>query len=206
LGVTIAGYRAWDPAAQRYDALAARVAAPHAEGVFVAGLNFNGGDRVVKSLRARLGRRVKIIAPDAFVAEELLRTIGPAALGTYLIAEGVLPERSILGPAGRRFVREFGADPPFGTPFTGVLEGAQAAEIVLQAIASSDGTRGSVLRELRRVRVQDGLLGSFSFNRRGEISPAAFTILRITGSSPNSIVPGAIVDRLVRVPGKLASR
>ena len=46
-----------------------------------------------------------------------------------------------------------------------MLEAGQAAEVVLDAIARSDGTRASVLEELRATDVKDGILGSFRFDR-----------------------------------------
>ena len=48
------------------------------------------------------------------------------------------PVERELTPAGRRFARDFGA---FETPTRYVLEAAQAAEVVMGAIARSDGTR-----------------------------------------------------------------
>ena len=60
-----------------------------------------------------------------------------------------------------------------------MLEAAQAAELVVQAIARSDGTRASVLRELKASHVRDGLLGSFRFDSNGDLTPAAVAIMRI---------------------------
>jgi hypothetical protein len=86
-----------------------------------------------------------------------------------------------------------------------VLEGAQAAEVVLDAIARSDGTRASVLRQMRATEVTDGILGSFRFNRYGDITPAQIPLLRITRkTSPDPSLQGAIVDRMVEVPEELA--
>jgi hypothetical protein len=48
-----------------------------------------------------------------------------------------------------------------------VSHAAQATDVVLDAIARSDGTRASVLEVLLRTRVAGGLLGDFSFDRRG---------------------------------------
>ena len=85
----------------------------------------------------------------------------------------------------------------------------QATEVALAAIASSDGTRASVLRELRKLRVHDGFLGSFAFDRYGDITPARVTILRVTGRTPpndplSRFLEGAVVDRLVSVPASLS--
>ena len=57
----------------------------------------------------------------------------------------------------------------------------------MRAIARSDGTRASVLRELRASEVNDGILGSFRFDANGDITTASIPILRITGATP----PGA---------------
>jgi ABC-type branched-subunit amino acid transport system substrate-binding protein len=91
-----------------------------------------------------------------------------------------------------------------------VLEAAQTAELVLQAIARSDGTRASVLDELNASRVRDGLLGSFRFDRNGDVTPATVPILRITGSTPPgaglpSGFQGAVVHRVVEVPRRLVN-
>jgi ABC-type branched-subunit amino acid transport system substrate-binding protein len=85
-----------------------------------------------------------------------------------------------------------------------VLEAAQATETVLAAIARSDGTRASVLDELRATRVDEGILGRFAFDRYGDITPARFTILRVTDDVPagkrRPRIKGAVVDRLIAVP------
>jgi hypothetical protein len=65
-----------------------------------------------------------------------------------------------------------------------------------------------VLDELKASRVKDGLLGSFRFDRNGDITPATMPILRITGSTPPdaglpSLFQGAVVDRVVEIPRRL---
>ncbi|HSE80284.1 MAG TPA: hypothetical protein VLA87_01175 [Gaiellaceae bacterium] len=54
----------------------------------------------------------------------------------------------------------------------------QSAE-VHEAIARSDGTRRSVLEQLRQTRVENGVLGSFSFDARGDRSPRVITVERV---------------------------
>ena len=88
------------------------------------------------------------------------------------------------------------------------MPGAQAAEVVLDAIARSDGTRASVLEQLRATRVKDGILGTFRFDR-GDIAPARITMLRVTGKTPPpgglpEQFKGAVLDRVVTVPPSLA--
>jgi ABC-type branched-subunit amino acid transport system substrate-binding protein len=134
---------------------------------------------------------------------EVRKRAGPGARGLY-VATSDLPRAELdLGRAAERFAQEFGeADTGF------VLEAAQTAELVVQAIARSDGTRASVLEELKAARVKRGLLGSFRFDRNGDVTPATVPILRITGSTPPqaglpSNVQGAVVDRVVEIPRRL---
>jgi len=87
--------------------------------------------------------------------------------------------------------------------------GAAAAETLLAAIASSNGTRGSVNRELRRRRIENGILGSFGFTPEGDISRAPITIVRVVADakkrSPlNPDFDGAVLDRVLWVPVSLA--
>ncbi|MET0762716.1 MAG: protein kinase [Thermoleophilaceae bacterium] len=204
LDVPIAGSAAFDPEAERFDELADRVARSGADGVVLGGDPYVGGDRLLKALRARLGTRVTIMAGFyyAFVPE-VLRRAGPAARGVYVTTSD-LP-RAELDPsrAAERFAEEFGeADNGF------VLEAAQAAELVVRAIARSGGTRASVLEELRASRVKDGLLGRLRFDRNGDVTPATVPIVRITGATPPqaglpSNFQGAVVDRVVEIPRRL---
>jgi ABC-type branched-subunit amino acid transport system substrate-binding protein len=101
-----------------------------------------------------------------------------------------------LPPAGRRLLdaaRRREDDPDFSFAY-----GAQAAEILLDAIARSDGTRASVTRELRRTRVEDGILGDIRFDRYGDPVEAPVTIYRVTRGGP-------VVDRVVQV-SRVSSR
>jgi ABC-type branched-subunit amino acid transport system substrate-binding protein len=205
LGVPVVGAARFDRDAKDFRALARRVAAARADGVVLAGDPYVGADRVVKALRERLGRRLTIMGGFFFAfAPNVLHRLHRAAHGIYVatsdLPRGVLP----LGAEGERFARELGdAGKQYGT-----LEAGQAAEVVLAAIARSDGTRASVLRELRRTRVKDGILGSFGFDANGDITAATVPILRITGSTPPSAglppqFQGAVVDRVVKVSPSL---
>ncbi len=76
---------------------------------------------------------------------------------------------------------------------------------MLDAIARSDGTRASVLERLRASKVDDGILGSFAFDRNGDITTASVPILRIVGATPpGTALPsdfqGAVVSHVVKIP------
>jgi DNA-binding beta-propeller fold protein YncE/ABC-type branched-subunit amino acid transport system substrate-binding protein len=207
LGVGIAGSATFDPGASTFDPLADEIARSGVQGVVIAADQYEGGHRLLKALRARLGARVTIMAGFLFTPiPDLLERAGPAARGVYVASSDVPRQAFPLSAAGERFARESGAS---GAPLYGVLEAGQAAELVLDAIERSDGTRASVLKELRASEVKDGILGSFGFDRNGDITTPVVPILRVTGSTPpgaglSSQLQGAVVDRVVKVPTRLA--
>ena len=207
LGVRIAGSDTFDPRKKGYDSLVDAIARSGAQGVVIGGDPKDGGDRLVKGLRARLGGRVTIMGGFLFFPRQTLERVGRAAHGMYMtttdLPRAVLP----LNAAGRRFKRAVGAP---ATEFSGpgILEAGQATELVMDAIARSDGTRASVLEKLRASKVRNGILGTFRFDPGGDITTASVPILRITGATPPGLdlppdFQGAVVDRVVKVPTSL---
>ena len=209
LDIAIVGSGLWNPEAATYGRLAARVAAARPDGVYIGDMLPTNAAAVVKALRARLGSKVVLIGGDAFQPpSEVLAAAGPAAIGMYTTTTAVAHEG--LSDAGRRFVREFARTQPGGSVPSAlyVLETAQAAEALLAAIARSDGTRASVNEELRNLEMRNGILGSFRFDRNGDITPASFSVFRLVGGRKRDpelpeAFAGAVVDRVVRVPSAL---
>jgi ABC-type branched-subunit amino acid transport system substrate-binding protein len=74
---------------------------------------------------------------------------------------------------------------------------AQATDVMLEAIARSDGTRASVTRNLFRTRISNGILGSFWITPAGDTTLNAVAVHRIIGgkgtSSGTVVVPDALV-------------
>ena len=93
-------------------------------------------------------------------------------------------------------MREFAATQPRGAALSIVPETIQAVEVLLQAIARSDGTRRSVLEQLRQTRVENGVLGSFRFDERGDRSPRVITVERVERGR-------YVFDRRITVPETL---
>ena len=96
----------------------------------------------------------------------------------YVTNYGIPNDR--LPPRGRQLLRGFaaanGGDPG---PDLGAAYGAQAAEILLDAIARSNGTRKSVLDEVRRTVVTKGILGNIRWDARGDLLEAPITVFRV---------------------------
>ena len=182
LGVEVAGSGPWDFRARSYRPLARRIERSRADGVFLGGYHFLNGGRLLRDLRAALGRRVQILAPDGFSEfRALIEQAGAAAEGLVVSVATLPPER--LPPAGRRFAAAFGN--AIGGPVDPYsITTAQGADVLLDAIAASDGTRASVTEQLFKVRVKDGILGSFGFDANGDTTAPAVTMYRVEAGKP----------------------
>jgi branched-chain amino acid transport system substrate-binding protein len=176
------------PVQERYTELAASIAAFDPQAVYLIGLPEGNADTLIQDVRAALPD-VAIITPDSFAAPETADELGPIGDGLVTTVPGIPP--SELPPAGQRFLREFGSQT--GSPGTGPPEAAQATEVLLDAIARSDGTRASVVEELFATKVENGILGSFSFDRFGDIDPAPVGVYRYQDGR-------VVVDGVVRTP------
>jgi len=207
LGIDIAGAAVFDREAKDYGRIAEKIARSGAQGVVFGGDPLLGDGAVIEALRARLGARFPIMANHYFAVSvpDVLKLVGPAARGIYSTTTDVTRAELKLTPAAKHFLDGFGEAASAGGF---VLESAQATELVLRAIARSDGTRESVLEKLKASRVKDGILGSVHFDRNGDLTPAKMPIIRITGSTPPSarlsdFLQGAVIDRVVEIPRTL---
>jgi branched-chain amino acid transport system substrate-binding protein len=171
----------------------------HAVGVFVAAGYPPRLAQLVRALRSTFGRRYPIIGTDYFQGgSSIWQTAGgAAATGVYVSTFGVPNAR--LPAAGQRFLRSFGAN----TPSWGAAYAAQATEVLLDAIARSDGTRASVLRQLHATDIRDGLVGPIRFDHGGDVVDGPVTILRLQPGGravPDPAFRNTVVDRVITPP------
>jgi branched-chain amino acid transport system substrate-binding protein len=157
-----------------YGRLASEVAAARPDVVFLAGLTEWNAKRLVEDIRAAVGPGVPLIASNSFAFHGRAGELGSSGEGLYVLDLGVARDR--LPVAGRRLLRALGLSPA-GRSLA--PEAAQATEVLLDAIARSDGTRASVVDELHETKVENGILGSFSFDRFGDMVPASVSIYRV---------------------------
>jgi ABC-type branched-subunit amino acid transport system substrate-binding protein/streptogramin lyase len=182
LGVEVAGSGRWDFRQPRYRGLARRIERSGADGVFLGGYSFNQGAALLRDLRAALGPSIPILAPDGFSEyRDIIEDAGADAEGLFFSVASLPPSR--VPPSGQAFAEAFekavgGELDPYS------ITTAQATEVLLAAIAASDGTRASVTEELLKVRVKDGILGSFEFDANGDTTAGAVTMYRIEKGKP----------------------
>jgi branched-chain amino acid transport system substrate-binding protein len=182
LGIKVAGFSAWDPKASSYEALMRKIGGTGADAVFLGGLIDENGAQVIKDKVSVLGPnngKVKLFAPDGFTQQSTIDESGVEnSRDMYLSVAGV-PIAKLTGD-GKEFITEFkkilGDEP--ADPYSAY--GAQAAKVLLDAIAASDGTRGDVIAKVFETKVQNGILGSFEINENGDPAQAGGAVVGFT--------------------------
>ena len=160
------------------------------------------GGEALKALRARHRRRVRIMAsPSPRPRPARDRSARPRRDVYQLLRRPA--RRSRPDPAGQSFARDFGAfDQP--TRSCSRRPGGRGRAPGHRALRRH---ARSVLEEIW-ARVKDGILGDFRFDRSGDITPAesrsSASRRDAAGHRRLPIFEGAIVDRVVTVPARLA--
>ncbi|MGH2824748.1 MAG: hypothetical protein ACRDLY_17365, partial [Thermoleophilaceae bacterium] len=131
----------------------------------------------IKDLRETLGPDVELIGPDGF------NQLAPIIDGAGKAAEGFTPMIAVL-PTGElppdgqdfaeRFEERFGARPCCFSVHT-----AQATNMMLDAIADSDGTRAQVLENLFDASIEGGYVGDFEIDAYGDTTLNTIGVYRI---------------------------
>jgi branched-chain amino acid transport system substrate-binding protein len=180
LGVTIVGSGRVDYPPTRERALVRRVVASRADAVYLGVGGSADNAQLVRRLHAALGARARLIAPDSYFAAVVPRVIGPAADGTVVSAPGVPIAQ--LPSSGRQLAARLGPAAP-QTLQSYAVYAAEATEVMLDAVARSDGTRQSVTKRLLQTKLQNGPLGGVSFDANGDVSSTAVSMYEIRGGA-----------------------
>jgi branched-chain amino acid transport system substrate-binding protein len=105
LDIDVKGFEAWDAKAASYEAIGERIKATGAESVYFGGIVCNNGVKLLKDIRAVLGKAPTFVGPDGWTPFTATAKAGSAAQGMFVSVAG-LPI-SKLGPTGRAFLKAF---------------------------------------------------------------------------------------------------
>jgi branched-chain amino acid transport system substrate-binding protein len=180
LGLKVAGFKGWDAKQSSYEALANAIKATGADGIFLGGIICNNGEKLIKDLTSGVPNAT-LIAPDGFSDPA---SNGTAFDGSYASVAGEPPDK--LKGEGATFIKDFG-DQIGETPNPYSQYGAQAMDVMLEAIKKSDGTRGSVTSNLFGLKITDGILGTFTINDQGDTSLTPITIYQQKSDQLNPV-------------------
>jgi branched-chain amino acid transport system substrate-binding protein len=179
-GIKINGFAAYDPKASNFQATFTKIKATNPDAIFIGGLIDENSGQLINDKVSILGpntdspsKGVMLVLPDGFTTDSVFqRSEGgtPNAKGAYFTVAGVGIDK-YKGAALdfiNGFKSELGGKPV--DPYA--ILGAQAAAVLLDAIERSDGSRSSVIDEVYKTKITDGLIGDFSFNENGDLSGA----------------------------------
>ena len=183
VGIEIVGDEAWNPKASSYESLMRKIEGSGADAIFLGGLISENGGQVIKDKVAVLGPNdgnVKLFGPDGFASQATIDESGGAAAGMFLSNAGV-PIDALTGAAAQQFIDQLKEGELSGKPIEPyAVYAGQAAEVLLDAIEASDGTRASILEQMFATDVTDGLIGSFTFNENGDPQEASGAVVAFT--------------------------
>ena len=179
-GMTVTGFTAYDPKQANFQALFTRIKQQNPDAVFIGGLIDENSGQLINDKVAVLGPNatkagngVMLMLPDGFTTDAIFdRSQGgtPEAKNAYFTVAGVGIDQ--YKGAALKFINGF-KQQLNGKPVDPyAILAAQAAQVMLDAIKNSDGTRADVIKKMYATKVNDGLIGSFSFNKNGDLSGA----------------------------------
>lgn len=145
-GIQVVGQASWDAKQPNYTALFQTVKATGADCVYLGGIYDNNGGQLIKDKVSVLGdnKTVKLMAPDGFTGYPDMLKLSQAE-GTYLTFAGLsqdvlIKQGGVPAKLIDAYKSKYGKVPDGSYPLYGVA----AMQVILAAIAKSDGTRKGV--------------------------------------------------------------
>jgi branched-chain amino acid transport system substrate-binding protein len=211
-GMTVTGFTAYDPKQANYQALFTRIKGQNPDAVFIGGLIDENSGQLINDKVQILGsnEQVKLMLPDGFTTDAVFdRSQGgtPNAKGAFFSVAGVGIDK--YKGAALTFINGFKSTLKGKPVDPYAILGAQAAQVLLDAIEKSDGTRSDVIAKVFATKVSNGLIGNFSFNKNGDLTGAKgaavlFTIYKGTNHL-NTLLTTAPDPKLVGAARKEAA-
>ena len=176
----------WDDKAPNYEALFTKIKATKPDMVYVGGIFDLNGGQLVKDKVKYLGdnSKVKFMMPDGFTGYPDFLAL-PEAQGAYLSFTGLSIDQFPKGGAAEKFQADYLAEYGEAPTSSFSVYGAAAAQVLLKAIAASDGTRKGVFEAMKGIVVsaEESVVGTtLQFDENGDIVSRDITILNVTDS------------------------
>jgi branched-chain amino acid transport system substrate-binding protein len=174
----------WDDKAPNYEALFTKIKATKPDMVYVGGIFDLNGGQLVKDKVKYLGdnTKVKFMMPDGFTGYPDFLAL-PEAQGAYLSFTGLSIDQFPKGGAAEKFQADYLAEYGEAPTSSFSVYGAAAAQVLLKAIAASDGTRKGVFEAMKGIVVpaEESVVGTeLRFDENGDIVSRDITILNVT--------------------------
>jgi len=174
IGLQVVGFKGWDAKQSSYEALANAIKQSGAQAVFLGGIACNNGAKLMQDIKAT-NPKIKLSMPDGFSDPN---ANGAVANGAFISVAGSSPDQ--LKGAGATFVKSFGKQ--IGTtPNPYAAYGAQAMDVMLNAVAAGGGDRARTNKAIFGMSITNGILGTFTINSTGDTNLTPITIYKQAG-------------------------
>jgi len=171
----------WDEKAPNYEALFTKIKALGPDMIYIGGIFDLNGGQLVKDKVKFLGSNtaVKMMMPDGFTGYPDFLAL-PEAAGAYLSFTGLSIDQFPKGGVAEDFQDQYLLK--YGEPPTSSFSvyGAAAVQVLLDAIARSNGTRKDVFEKMKTVNIpaNKSVVGTqLKFDKNGDILSRDITIL-----------------------------
>ena len=169
VGLQVVGHEGWDKDAPNYSALMTKIKSTGADGIFIGGVSTNNGGQLVKDKVNVVGDndKVKLMVSDGFVLTTLFEESGNTVDGAYGSAP-TKPPSQVTG-AGKEFFDGFEPTLAEGESIqVYTIYAAAAAQVILDAIGKSDGSRSDITAKMFETSLPDSVVGNLQFDENGD--------------------------------------
>ena len=171
----------WDDKAANYETLFTKIKALNPDMVYVGGIFDLNGGQLVKDKVKILGdnTKVKFMMPDGFTGYPDFLAL-PEAAGAYLSFTGLDISQFPKGGAAEKFQKAYLKAYKEAPTSSFSVYGAAAAQVILDSIKRSNGTRKDVWAKMKSVDIpaKDSVVGTrLKFDDNGDILSKDITIL-----------------------------
>ncbi len=184
IGLEVVGHEGWDKDAPNYTALMTKIKSLGADGVYIGGVSPNNGGQLIKDKVATLGdnEAVKLLVSDGFVLDSLFQDAGNENANGAWGTAPTLPVTQLTG-AGAEFRDGFQESIGEGENIqVYTLYAATAAQVLLDAIARSDGTREDIITQVFATDLTDLATGDMAFDENGDPADGTEQLFKADGA------------------------
>ena len=173
----------WDDKASNYEALFTKIKALSPDMLYIGGIFDLNGGQLVKDKVKYLGTNtaVKMMMPDGFTGYPDFLAL-PEADGSFLSFTGLTIDQFPKGGAAEAFQDEYLLTYGDAPTSSFSVYGAAAAQVILDAISRSNGTRKDIFEKMKTVNISaaKSVVGTaLKFDKNGDILSKDISIILV---------------------------
>jgi branched-chain amino acid transport system substrate-binding protein len=173
----------WDDKATNYEALFTKIKALSPDMLYIGGIFDLNGGQLVKDKVKYLGTNtaVKMMMPDGFTGYPDFLEL-PEAAGSYLSFTGLTIDQFPKGGVAEAFQDEYLLTYGDAPTSSFSVYGAAAAQVILEAISRSNGTRKDIFEKMKTVSIpaNKSVVGTaLKFDKNGDILSRDISIILV---------------------------